>query len=67
MSLFTPDNCEYSAEERALLNQQWQERCDYYQLEGEKLDEDAKRFSGFIASVYPNIHFKHVYPTKQGA
>lgn len=63
-NLFTTVNCTYFADEREVLNQQWSERCDYYQLDGEKLTEDAKRFSNFIASVYPNIYFRHVYPVK---
>ena len=63
--LFNSDNCEYSEEEKAFLNHEWEKMKNYYQYNEEKEQQAAKAYSNFIAQVYPNIWIVNVFPTKE--
>lgn len=63
--LFNSDNCEYSEEEKSFLNNEWRRMKDYYQFDYQQEQRQAKAYSNFIASVYPNIWIVNVFPEKE--
>jgi len=65
--LFTEDNCDYSKKERDFLNYEWSRVVENYNWEGEKYNEEAKKYSNFICQVYPNIWFRNIFATKETA
>ena len=62
---FNSDNCEYSEDEKAFLNHEWEKIKNYYQFDDEKEQQEAKRYADFIAQVYPDIWIVNVFPTKE--